>query len=92
MSNITLETVSESLLPVVADAELDLAFVNGQYSIVNYDDMMSTLRSLQEQINSYSYQVEDRQAVKKFKAAVNNTDCIIWSSKSAKSRINGCNE
>ena len=72
MSNITLETVSESLLPVVADAELDLAFVNGQYSIVNYDDMMSTLRSLQEQINSYSYQVEDRQAVKKFKAAVNN--------------------
>ena len=72
MSNeITLKSVEESLLPVVSDVKLELELVGDQYSIVNHEQFMDELRELEEQIDNYEYQSEDRQAVKKFRAAVN---------------------
>ena len=67
----TLKSVEESLLPVVSDVKLELEFVGDQYSIVNHEQFMDELRELEEQIDNYEYQSEDRQAVKKFRAAVN---------------------
>ena len=67
----TLKSVEESLLPVVSDVKLELELVGDQYSIVNHDQFMDELRELEEQIDNYEYQSEDRQAVKKFRAAVN---------------------
>lgn len=67
----TLKSVEESLLPVVSDAKLELELVGDQYSIVNHEQFMDELRELEEQIDNYEYQSEDRQAVKKFRAAVN---------------------
>ena len=72
MSNeMTLKSVEESLLPVVSDIKLELELVGDQYSIVNHEQFMDELRDLEEQIDNYEYQSEDRQAVKKFRAAVN---------------------
>ena len=72
MSNeMTLKSVEESLLPVVSDVKLELELVGDQYSIVNHEKFMDELRELEEQIDNYEYQSEDRQAVKKFRAAVN---------------------
>ena len=72
MSNeMTLKSVEESLLPVVSDVKLELELVGDQYSIVNHEQFMDELRELEEQIDNYEYQSEDRQAVKKFRAAVN---------------------
>lgn len=72
MSNeMTLKSVEESLLPVVSDLKLELELVGDQYSIVNHEQFMDELRELEEQIDNYEYQSEDRQAVKKFRAAVN---------------------
>ena len=72
MSNeMTLKSVEESLLPVVSDIKLELELVGDQYSIVNHEQFMDELRELEEQIDNYEYQSEDRQAVKKFRAAVN---------------------
>lgn len=67
----TLKSVEESLLPVVSDIKLELELVGDQYSIVNHEQFMDELRELEEQIDNYEYQSEDRQAVKKFRAAVN---------------------
>lgn len=67
----TLKSVEESLLPVVSDVKLELELVGDQYSIVNHERFMDELRELEEQIDNYEYQSEDRQAVKKFRAAVN---------------------
>ena len=67
----TLKSVEESLLPVVSDLKLELELVGDQYSIVNHEQFMDKLRELEEQIDNYEYQSEDRQAVKKFRAAVN---------------------
>ena len=67
----TLKSVEESLLPVVSDIKLELELVGDQYSIVNHEQFMDELRDLEEQIDNYEYQSEDRQAVKKFRAAVN---------------------
>lgn len=67
----TLKSVEESLLPVVSDLKLELELVGDQYSIVNHEQFMDELRELEEQIDNYEYQSEDRQAVKKFRAAVN---------------------
>lgn len=67
----TLKSVEESLLPVVSDVKLELELVGDQYSIVNHEQFMDELRDLEEQIDNYEYQSEDRQAVKKFRAAVN---------------------
>ena len=66
-----LKSVEESLLPVVSDVKLELELVGDQYSIVNHEQFMDELRELEEQIDNYEYQSEDRQAVKKFRAAVN---------------------
>lgn len=72
MSNeMTLKSVEESLLPVVSDLKLELELIGDQYSIVNHEQFMDELRELEEQIDNYEYQSEDRQAVKKFRAAVN---------------------
>lgn len=72
MSNeMTLKSVEESLLPVVSDVKLELELVGDQYSIVNHEQFMDELRELEKQIDNYEYQSEDRQAVKKFRAAVN---------------------
>ena len=72
MSNeMTLKSVEESLLPVVSDVKLELELVGDQYSIVNHEQFMDELRELEEQIDNYEYQSEDRRAVKKFRAAVN---------------------
>ena len=72
MSNeMTLKSVEESLLPVVSDLKLELELVGDQYSIVNHEQFMDELKELREQIDNYEYQSEDRQAVKKFRAAVN---------------------
>ena len=70
-NEMTLKSVEESLLPVVSDAKLELELVGDQYSIVNHEQFMDELRELEEQIDNYEYQSEDRQAVKKFRAAVN---------------------
>lgn len=70
-SEMTLKSVEESLLPVVSDVKLELELVGDQYSIVNHEQFMDELRELEEQIDNYEYQSEDRQAVKKFRAAVN---------------------
>lgn len=67
----TLKSVEESLLPVVSDLKLELELVGDQYSIVNHEQFIDELRELEEQIDNYEYQSEDRQAVKKFRAAVN---------------------
>lgn len=67
----TLKSVEESLLPVVSDVKLELELVGDQYSIINHEQFMDELRELEEQIDNYEYQSEDRQAVKKFRAAVN---------------------
>lgn len=67
----TLKSVEESLLPVVSDLKLELELVGDQYSIVNHEQFMNELKELEEQIDNYEYQSEDRQAVKKFRAAVN---------------------
>ena len=67
----TLKRVEESLLPVVSDVKLELELVGDQYSIVNHEQFMDELREVEEQIDNYEYQSEDRQAVKKFRAAVN---------------------
>ena len=67
----TLKSVEESLLPVVSDVKLELELVGDQYSIVNHEQFMDELREVEEQIDNYEYQSEDRQAVKKFRAAVN---------------------
>lgn len=67
----TLKSVEESLLPVVSDVKLELELVGDQYSIVNHEQFMDELRELEEQIDNYEYQSEDRRAVKKFRAAVN---------------------
>lgn len=67
----TLKSLEESLLPVVSDVKLELELVGDQYSIVNHEQFMDELRELEEQIDNYEYQSEDRQAVKKFRAAVN---------------------
>ena len=67
----TLKSVEESLLPVVSDLKLELELVGDQYSIVNHEQFMDELKELREQIDNYEYQSEDRQAVKKFRAAVN---------------------
>lgn len=67
----TLKSVEESLLPVVSDLKLELELVGDQYSIVNHEQFMDELRELEEQIDNYEYQSEDRQAVKKFRAEVN---------------------
>ena len=67
----TLKSVEESLLPVVSDVKLELELVGDQYSIVNHEQFMDELRELEEQIDNYEYQSEDRQSVKKFRAAVN---------------------
>lgn len=67
----TLKSVEESLLPVVSDVKLELELIGDQYSIVNHEQFMDELRELEEQIDNYEYQSEDRQAVKKFRAAVN---------------------
>ena len=72
MSNeITLHSVGESLLPVVSDLKLELELVGDHYSIVNHDEFMAELKQLDEQIDNYEYKSEDRQDVKKFRAAVN---------------------
>ena len=70
-NEMTLKSVEESLLPVVSDVKLELELVGDQYSIVNHEQFMDELRELEEQIDNYEYQSEDRQAVKKFRAAVN---------------------
>lgn len=70
-NEMTLKSVEESLLPVVSDVKLELELVGDQYSIVNHEQFMDELRDLEEQIDNYEYQSEDRQAVKKFRAAVN---------------------
>ena len=70
-NEMTLKSVEESLLPVVSDVKLELELVGDQYSIVNHEQFMDELRELEEQIHNYEYQSEDRQAVKKFRAAVN---------------------
>ena len=70
-NEMTLKSVEESLLPVVSDLKLELELVGDQYSIVNHEQFMDELRELEEQIDNYEYQSEDRQAVKKFRAAVN---------------------
>ena len=71
VNEMTLKSVEESLLPVVSDVKLELELVGDQYSIVNHEQFMDELRELEEQIDNYEYQSEDRQAVKKFRAAVN---------------------
>ena len=71
LNEMTLKSVEESLLPVVSDLKLELELVGDQYSIVNHEQFMDELRELEEQIDNYEYQSEDRQAVKKFRAAVN---------------------
>ena len=70
-NEMTLKSVEESLLPVVSDVKLELELVGDQYSIINHEQFMDELRELEEQIDNYEYQSEDRQAVKKFRAAVN---------------------
>lgn len=70
-NEMTLKSVEESLLPVVSDVKLELELVGDQYSIVNHEQFMNELKELEEQIDNYEYQSEDRQAVKKFRAAVN---------------------
>jgi hypothetical protein len=70
-NEMTLKSVEESLLPVVSGVKLELELVEDQYSIVNHEQFMDELRELEEQIDNYEYQSEDRQAVKKFRAAVN---------------------
>ena len=70
-NEMTLKSLEESLLPVVSDVKLELELVGDQYSIVNHEQFMDELRELEEQIDNYEYQSEDRQAVKKFRAAVN---------------------
>ena len=70
-NEMTLKSVEESLLPVVSDLKLELELVGDQYSIVNHEQFMDELKELREQIDNYEYQSEDRQAVKKFRAAVN---------------------
>lgn len=70
-NEITLHSVGESLLPVVSDLKLELELVGDHYSIVNHDEFMAELRQLDEQIDNYEYKSEDRQDVKKFRAAVN---------------------
>ena len=71
VNEMTIKSVEESLLPVVSDVKLELELVGDQYSIVNHEQFMDELRELEEQIDNYEYQSEDRQAVKKFRAAVN---------------------
>jgi hypothetical protein len=70
-NEITLYSVGESLLPVVSDLKLELELVGDHYSIVNHDEFMAELKQLDEQIDNYEYKSEDRQDVKKFRAAVN---------------------
>lgn len=70
-NEITLRSVGESLLPVVSDLKLELELVGDHYSIVNHDEFMAELKQLDEQIDNYEYKSEDRQDVKKFRAAVN---------------------
>ena len=70
-NEITLRSVGESLLPVVSDLHLELELVGDHYSIVNHDEFMAELKQLDEQIDNYEYKSEDRQDVKKFRAAVN---------------------
>ena len=70
-NEITLHSVGESLLPVVSDLKLELELVGDYYSIVNHDEFMAELKQLDEQIDNYEYKSEDRQDVKKFRAAVN---------------------
>lgn len=70
-NEITLHSVGESLLPVVSDLKLELELVGDHYSIVNHDEFMVELKQLDEQIDNYEYKSEDRQDVKKFRAAVN---------------------
>ena len=70
-NEITLHSVGESLLPVVSDLKLELELVGDHYSIVNHDEFMAELKQLDEQIDNYEYKSEDRQDVKKFRAAVN---------------------
>lgn len=70
-NEITLHSVGESLLPVVSDLHLELELVGDHYSIVNHDEFMAELKQLDEQIDNYEYKSEDRQDVKKFRAAVN---------------------
>ena len=70
-NEITLHSVGESLLPIVSDLKLELELVGDHYSIVNHDEFMAELKQLDEQIDNYEYKSEDRQDVKKFRAAVN---------------------
>ena len=70
-NEITLHSVGESLLPVVSDLKLELELVGDHYSIVNHDEFMTELKQLDKQIDNYEYKSEDRQDVKKFRAAVN---------------------
>lgn len=70
-NEITLHSVGESLLPVVSDLKLELELVGDHYSILNHDEFMAELKQLDEQIDNYEYKSEDRQDVKKFRAAVN---------------------
>lgn len=70
-NEITLHSVGESLLPVVSDLKLELELVGDHYSIVNHNEFMAELKQLDEQIDNYEYKSEDRQDVKKFRAAVN---------------------
>ena len=70
-NEITLRSVGESLLPVVSDLNLELELIGDHYSIVNHDEFMAELKQLDEQIDNYEYKSEDRQDVKKFRAAVN---------------------
>lgn len=67
------KTIDEQLLPVIQDNNLEVTYDKEQnaYVLSQYDEFLSTLDRIDEQVNNYVYQPGDRQSVKKLKAQIN---------------------
>lgn len=67
------KTIDEQLLPVIQDNNLEVTYDKEQnaYVLSQYDEFLSTLDRIDEQVNNYVYQPDDRQSVKKLKAQIN---------------------
>ena len=65
--------VIESQMLPVFNAPIELEMVNNEYHLKNYDCLVDSLKQFNKQVDSYTYNDNDRQPIKKIKSAANKT-------------------
>lgn len=66
-------SVIESQMLPVFNAPIELEMVNNEYHLKNYESLVDSLKQFNKQVDSYTYNDNDRQPIKKIKSAANKT-------------------